>query len=852
MARKRKYSKDGRAGSRRGGSISMSGSTEADTSLDEGGRIIASETTFPHRYVDLGRIALGASGDVRRVRDTRLSRVLAMKVMRFELLGSPRRRARFVAEIELTAELQHPGIIPIHDYGELEDGRVWFTMQEVRGRTLRAVFEELQKAKGSEGFLPGPSGWTLRRAVDALARLAQTVAYAHGRGVVHRDLKPMNAMVGDLGEAFVMDWGLARRLDAPPGLPDVPVEMAKARALSTATGEVLGTPAYMSPEQARGERAFDSPASDVYALGAILYHLLGGEPPYRGSSRAVLRQVLQAAPVRLSKVAEGGPPLPEELVAICERAMQRDPTERYADAGSLAQDLLGWLDGVRRREQALGVLSRAEVMAPKIADCRARVVELLAKARRAMNDVRPWDPLEVKRPIWALEDEAARLARETALREATWLEAAHGALSLAPDLPEAHAMLAEHYHEKVLAAERARRQDAAVFAEALLRAHDRGRYASFLSGDGALSLMTEPEGAAVLLCGYEERDRRLFAEPLRKLGRTPILNCRLAHGSYLLIISAPGRADVRLPVLIERGAHWDGMGPGGAPARPVVLPRIGEMGPNDRYVPEGFCFIGGDNEAVESLPGRWVWVGGFVLGRFPVTNREYIAFLDDLVATGREAEALAYQPRTPLGMAESAGELPLYRRNRRGRFVLTGVDSAARLEPSFPVTSIDWYAATAYARWLSQKTGLPWRLPNEIEREKAARGVDGRAYPWGNYPEATFAWVVERQPGAPQRIGVDQHATDESPYGAEGLSGNSRDWCSNVWRPEGPPMARERLLVEEAVDADPAPRAARGGAFISGLSHARSAARFALNPRLRRATLGLRIARTFPDPRSGG
>lgn len=852
MARKRDSSKEGRAAPGGGASVSTTGSTEADTSLGEDAPVVPIDPPLHDRYVDLGRIALGSSGDVRRVRDTRLSRVLAMKVMRREILGSPRKRARFVGEIELTAELQHPGVIPIHDCGEFDDGRVWFTMQEVHGRTLHAVFEELHAAKEPGGFRPAPSGWTVRRAVDALARLAQTVAYAHGRGIVHRDLKPTNVMVGELGEAFVMDWGLARRIDAPKTLPDAPVQTARVRGFSSATGDVLGTPAYMPPEQARGERALYSCLSDVYALGAILYHLLAGRPPYHGASRAVLRQVLRGAPAPLSMVAEGGPPLPEELVTICERAMRRDPTQRYADAGSFAKDLFGWLDGVRRREQALFVLARAEAILPEIAAHWARAAALLAKARRAMNDVRPHDPLEIKRPIWALEDEAARLARDAALRETAWLEAAHGALSLSPDLPEAHAMLADHYHERLLAAERTRQQNATAYAEALLRSHNRGQYEAFLSSDGALSLSTEPEGAIVLLYRYEERARRLHAEPIGKLGPTPIHRQPLPQGSYLLLISASGRADVRAPVLIERGAHWDGTGPGGAAPRPIVLPRIEELGSDDCYVPGGFCFIGGDSEAVESLPWRRIWVEGLVLRRFPVTNREYIEFLDELVATGREEEALAYQPRPPLDRAEAAGKLPLYRRDQRGRFRLAGDDPTARLETSFPVTSIDWYAATAYARWLSLRTGLPWRLPDEIEREKAARGVDGRAYPWGDYPEATFAWNVERQSGAPQRISVDRDATDESPYGVRGLAGNSRDWCGNVWRPEGPPIEGERLLVAQAAHDDPAPRAARGGAFISGLTHARAAARFALNPRLLRATLGLRLARTFPDPRRAG
>jgi len=827
-------------------STARSTSTEVDTNSWEERYVPPTVASLPDRYVDLGRIALGATADVRRVRDTHMSRVLAMKVMRRELLGSPRKRDRFIAEIELTAELQHPGVIPIHDWGELDDGRIWFTMQEVRGRTFDALIHELHAARGPEGFRPLSSGFTFRRAIDAVARLAQTVAYAHGLGIVHRDLKPMNVMVGHFSETFVMDWGLARRIGEPATIALASSGHRARRSFVTGPGQVIGTPAYMPPEQARGVRALQSPRVDVYALGAILYHLLAGRPPYRGSSAVVLRQVLHGPPLPIATAAPGGE-LPAELVMICERAMQRDISARYADAEELADDLVSFLDGVRRREQALSVLVGADALASEIAEGRARAAVLRAQARRAMNEVKPYDPVEVKRPIWSIEDEAASLSREASLREATWLERVHGALSIAPDLVEAHAMLADHYHDALLAAERARKSAEAAHAEALLASHDRGRYASVLTGEGALSVQTHPAGARVLLCRHEERDRRLFPVPVGVLGETPIRRQTVPYGSYVLFISAPGCAEVRLPVHIERGGHWDGEGPSGEPARAIVLPRAEELGEDELYVAEGPCFVGGDDDAVESLSGRRIWVDGFVVRRYPVTHAEWAAFLDELVGEGRRAEALAYQPRTPLGMAERGGEAPLYRQDERGRFFVgEGAPGVGEIDPSAPVTSVDWYAAVAYARWIAERTGRPYRLLDELEREKAARGVDGRVYPWGHHADATFAWVVERQIGTPTPVAVVRCEEDESPYGVRHLAGNTRDWCANVWRPEGPRVAGERLVLEAAADADPAPRAVRGGAYISGLAHARSAARFALDPKLRRATLGVRIGRSFP------
>ncbi|WP_267888118.1 serine/threonine-protein kinase, partial [Sorangium cellulosum] len=182
----------------------------------QAGPTAAPEPPLPARYRDLGLIAGGSFGEVRRVRDTMLDRVLAMKVLRARFTRAPESRARFLAEAKLTADLQHPGIVAVHDLGEFEDGRLWFTMREVRGRTLGEVLDELHASAGPDGFRETPSGWTFRRLIDAFARLGQAVAYAHSRGVVHRDLKPENVMVGEFGEVLVMDWGLGRRAGSAP------------------------------------------------------------------------------------------------------------------------------------------------------------------------------------------------------------------------------------------------------------------------------------------------------------------------------------------------------------------------------------------------------------------------------------------------------------------------------------------------------------------------------------------------------------------------------------------------------------------------------------------------------------
>jgi len=302
------------------------------------------ETVQHARYRPLDVLGEGGMGTVYRCMDDVLGREVAMKVVR---AATPAREAVFAARLQaesrILARLEHAGIVPIHDAGRLPDGRAFYVMQRLRGRTLHEVLEAHRTARA-----PLP----LTRRLDLLERITEAVAFAHERGVVHRDLKPDNVMVGEFGEVHVTDWGVARVLcDAEQEAAlretesvhtvDAPSERL------TAAGTVLGTPGFMAPEQAAGLAHTVGPPADVYALGALLVTVLTGRAPSPGRD-PLAPLVSDSAPVVV----------PPPLRAIAQRCLDTDPAQRYPHAGSLLEELRRYRSGDPVAAYQEGVLER--------------------------------------------------------------------------------------------------------------------------------------------------------------------------------------------------------------------------------------------------------------------------------------------------------------------------------------------------------------------------------------------------------------------------------------------------------------------------------------------------------------
>ncbi|MCC7507877.1 MAG: protein kinase [Planctomycetes bacterium] len=307
--------------------------------------------------------ARGGMGRVLLARDKAVGREVALKELLPGMVGSATLAAsvpagvsesggiveRFLREAKITGQLEHPNIVPVYEIGQYPDGNFYYTMRFIRGKTLAERLREIRKDEtlGKEEKLPARI-----KLLDQFTDVCNAIAYAHSKGVIHRDIKPENIMLGDYGETLVLDWGLARLKGqedkAMKALQKGSLALSKSLLDSdsqalTLDGSIVGTPAYMAPEQARGELEHVDEKSDVYALGAVLYQILTGHPPFEGPMAAlIVQQVLAGPPAR---VRTREPQVPPELEALVERAMAREKAERLGSALELASEVKAFRDG---------------------------------------------------------------------------------------------------------------------------------------------------------------------------------------------------------------------------------------------------------------------------------------------------------------------------------------------------------------------------------------------------------------------------------------------------------------------------------------------------------------------------
>ena len=423
-------------------------------------------TSAGQRFRILRPHAMGGLGEVFVARDEELHREVALKQIQDCHADDARSRARFLLEAEVTGGLEHPGVVPVYGLGKYPDGRPFYAMRFVKGDSLKDAIERFYQADAS-GRDPGEWSLEFRKLLGRFIDVCNAVGYAHSRGVLHRDLKPGNVLLGPYGETLVVDWGLAKVVGRPEEAATQSEGTLRPSAASgsapTEMGSAVGTPQYMSPEQAAGRLDEMSLATDVYSLGAVLYSLLTGKAPFAGTHASeVLERVRKGdflPPRRIN------PNTPAALEAICLKAMALRPEGRYSSARALADDIEHWLadepvsayadpwrERARRwrsRHRTLVTAAAASLIVAVVALASGLFLLALANNRER----------ELRREAAAERDEALR-QRERALQAEGQAKQSEA---------EARAVL-DFFKDKVLAAARPKGQEGGLGREATIRA----------------------------------------------------------------------------------------------------------------------------------------------------------------------------------------------------------------------------------------------------------------------------------------------------------------------------------------------------------------------------------------------
>jgi len=765
------------------------------------------------RFVLLGELGRGGMGRVIEAVDPDLGRAVAIKVVIDPEGVSRGQLARFVAEARVTAQLEHPNIVPIYETGITEDGQVFFVMRKVQGRSLRDLLEALGR-----GEPEAVAGWSRHRLLRAFVQVCNAVAFAHSRGVLHRDLKPDNVMLGAFGEVLLLDWGVARTIGGPPEAPARPMAPVAAPGL-TADGTSVGTPGYMSPEQAQAQPLDER--SDVFSLGSILYEILASSRAYGGDTAIqVLFQSLEGPPQDPRERAPGRA-IPDELAACCMRAMSPTSAERHPSAAALAADVEAWLEGSRRRDRAAAQLQVAADALARYGELKAEESGLGAEETRLASVVSPAAPRDDdgKARLLTVRERLEELVPEANEVFARAVGEAEGALVLDPDNPDARALLADAWWTRLEEAEASGDRFARGWAEDRVRRYDDGRYAFRLRGIGSLSLTTDPPGASVVARSVKRKGLIWGSGRAQEMGRTPVREGLLGRGSWILTLSAPGRVEVRYPVTVARGGDWTG---------PTVrLPAVGEIPDGFRYVPAGPFQRGARDRAQHGLPAGRETLDAFLIAELPVTVEQYCRFLNAVAQVDPEL-AWGRVPRLHSGLEEGGGQY--WERPATGQpYVPPERDAQGdRWDPRWPVLSVSWFDAVAFARWRSEQDGVAWRLPTEREWEKAARGVDGRVFPWGDSFDPTTCVMKDSFEGNPEPLPVGSARDDVSVYGVRDLAGSAREWCADVLPGRGDGL-----------------RPIRGGSWWTAELTCRADYRLPSEPGGCNAYTGFRLARSF-------
>ncbi len=761
-------------------------------------------------YTGIKSLGKGSFGEVHSARDTLLGREVAIKSLKPQYRDEQEVVDRFLKEARGTAQLEHPNIMPVHELGVNDEHGIYFTMKKIEGENLKEVLDRLEA--NTSYYL---KKYPLSRLLEIFLSVCNGVAFAHSKGVIHRDLKPANIMIGEYGEVLILDWGLVKSLGTKEGAPgSVQLRLDEFDVgTHTVDGAISGTPNYMSPEQAEGQVDDVDFQSDIYSLGAILYHILAHTPPFE---KMQLRKLLEK--VKLGKFTpprERRPDLkiPRELNAVCLKAMARFQVNRYRSVERMAEDIRNYI----------GHMPVSAYKAPRLIriwkTCRRNPVKSSAAAAVLAALVLAWvvqfssaygdyrgnmeDAERHRIDAHALiaeaqavyqELEAVRAADKQKTRSEREIQLAEELSRIVSDVNKDFT-LAIGYYEGIPDRFKKRRaptdgyksviwdqiefclyrKDYTMAKQWLDTAIERHREwghpfrpetAAFtnrvhrsIQGHGSLVIEPSPNMDEVVIWPYVEDGTRLVqGDPIERGREFPIRIETIKKGSYLLWITLKNGRFLPYPVYIGHGEEL------------VLKPEIPDELPDGlAYVPAGEFIMGGPLSRFYRR--QRVTLPSFFISKTEVTVGEYLEFWKTLETP---AEKQAYMSR-----------VRYHRRERRynDAWDENGRLLDERLSVDFPVVGITREAAEAYCEWKGRQLGKTVRLPTAYEWEKAARGVDGRTYVWGNgFRQEDDLTLTKYNTAGKERFPYwappGQFKRDISVYNAYDMAGNVREMTS--------------------------------------------------------------------------
>jgi len=739
----------------------------------------------------------GAIGVVYETKDPILKRTVALKALRSGYRDKKSIITRFLKEAQLTSTIEHPNIIPIHSLGIDDEHGIFYTMKKIEGEDLQDIIDKLKADEGDYR-----DKYSFNRLLDIFIAACHGVAYAHSKGLIHRDIKPDNIIIGEYGEVLVSDWGLVKSIDESSDGAKTSRDIDSQLATETVDGQVAGTPLFIAPEQIMNKPDYKS---DQYSLGVTLYHMLTCSYPFSqsGTVMDLLGRVYNGQITRPRKQSSYLK-IPKALEAICLKAMSRETDDRYDNVNQLIDDIVNF------RESRNVTAYRSPIHMRLIKLARRNPISstsLLTAVSATMIVTAVMTGLLIQK-----FDKALKTAQENIVLGRKYFDSTINLASQLEDLRKEHdyqkkddqnerdmeemrnrvnTLSTTHYRiafselqkigpnykpalvkelikavllSRIELARKLRLDDdltawvdfvdkwIKTYAGKLTAAEIEGieKLKREVAGQGAISISSSSADATVRIRQISATDSsERVVKDWFKLAEN--YHMTLFKGSYLIDVRSDSGIEFSHSVLISHSEH-----------QKVQLDVPESVPQGTAFVHKGAALLGG--EFSNRFHKHERSLDSFYIKKTEVTFAEYLGFWNTLSESYKDE----YMPRIT-----SSSDL-----DEKNAFTTDGT-LLLSLSPQKPVFGISQYAAHAYCAWKTKQTGMNHRLPTSLEWEKSARGSDGREFVWGNKPSKTNA--LTNSYGS-QPVDVGTFPKDQSVYGVFDLSGNVREYVTSHGR----------------------------------------------------------------------